>query len=235
LGGELALTASVLAYGAVSQQRIPRRWQIPANIAAALVAVALARAAGASWDEVGLEPAAAGDGLLAGSAVVAPAWGVLAIGLGLPATRRFFADERFAVSSRGELAYDALVHIPLATATAEELLFRSALLGLFLRRRSRRRALTSTAVAFGLWHVLPAMRSHDANPAQAQLAERVGGRPATVVATIAATAAAGFGFGWLRLRSRSVVAPIVAHAGLNAAARVGASLAHGVDRGSGRR
>ena len=234
VGGELALTALVLAYGAVSQQRIPRRWQLPANIGAALAAVLFARAAGASWEELGLEPGAAADGLLAGGSLAVPAWVAVAVGLALPTTRRFFADERFAASSRGELAYDALVHIPLATATAEELLFRSALLGLFLCRRSRRRAITTTAIAFGLWHVLPAMRSHGANPAQAQLAERVGGRSATVVSTVAVTATAGVGFAWLRLRSRSVFAAIAAHAGINAAARVGASLARVIDRGSGR-
>jgi membrane protease YdiL (CAAX protease family) len=72
-----------------------------------------------------------------------------------------------------------------------------------------------SAAVFGLWHVLPAVHSHDASPARAELAGRAGGRAATVATTVAATAAAGVALGWLRLRARSVVAPMVTHAAVN--------------------
>ena len=123
------------------------------------------------------------------------------------------------------VAYHGLVRIPLATAIAEELLFRSALLGVGLRRGAQWRAIVSTSVLFGLWHVVPALRSHDANPHAAQLADRAGGRSATVVATTAITAMAGAGLAMLRLRSRSVAAPIVAHAAINGGALLGSAVA----------
>jgi len=232
-GPDVALTALVLAYGATSQRRIPRTWQVPANLGAAVVAVGLAQGAGASLGELGLEPAAVAGGLRTGAAVLGPTAAVLGGALALPSTSGFFADDRFTGSSGRERAYDLLVRIPLATATAEELLFRSALFGLLLHRRSQRRAIIWTATAFGLWHVLPALRSYEASPAAASLADRVGGRLAAVAGTVGVTCAAGLGFAWLRLRSGSVAAPIVAHAGINAAALLGAGLAARTARRSG--
>lgn len=211
-----------------------RRWEVPTNLGAAIAAVGIARTCGATWADLGLEPARVRDGLRWGTAMLPGIFGVVAVGASLPGTREFFADERVARWSRGELTYHLVVRVPLATAAAEELLFRSALLGVELRRRPRRWALASTAIAFGVWHVLPALRAHDANPSGAQLADRVGGRPATVATTVAVTAAAGVGFAWLRLRSRSVVAPIVAHAALNVAGVLGSRFVAGRRRRSGR-
>ena len=51
--------------------------------------------------------------------------------------------------------------------------------------------------------------------AGARISARAGGRPAHVLGTVAATAAAGVGFALLRLRSRSVAAPVLAHAAVN--------------------
>jgi membrane protease YdiL (CAAX protease family) len=223
-GDELLVAALVLASAAATQGRASHRGEVPLNVAVAVAAVAAARAGGASWAELGLEPAALPDGLRAGAATLPAVWGLLALAATLPATRPFLGDERVGAWERRELAYHLLVRVPLATAVAEELLFRSALLGVELRRGSRRRALVSTCVAFGLWHVLPALRSHDANPSTARAAGRAGGRVATVAATVAATALAGAGFAWLRLRSRSVLAPVVAHAGINMTALVAARL-----------
>jgi membrane protease YdiL (CAAX protease family) len=220
---DVVLAALVLAYGASSHQTESAGWQVPAGLAAAASAVAVARARGASWEELGLEPDAIPAGVRFGVATLAPLGAVIALGLAVPATRRFFADERVGVSSGRELAYDTFVRIPLGTATTEEVLFRSALLGIALHRHGRTRAVLASAVAFGLWHVIPALRSHESNPEGARLANRVGGRPATVAATVAATSIAGAGFAWLRLRSRSVAAPIIVHAGVNVAGLLAAS------------
>jgi len=207
----------VLGYGALAPG-LPAAWQVPANLAAAGVGVLAARRAGASLGELGLEPSAVPAGVRVGLAAAVPIGAVVALGLARPMTRRFFADERAALVSTRELAYHTLVRIPLATALSEELLFRSALLGLGLHLHPRSRAVVASSIAFGLWHVRPALEAHASNPAGAQLANRAGGRSTTVMATIGATALGGAGFAWLRLRSRSVVAPILAHATLNAAA-----------------
>jgi membrane protease YdiL (CAAX protease family) len=75
--------------------------------------------------------------------------------------------------------------------------------------------------------VLPALRHHE-------LAHRVGGRPASIGATVAVTAVAGAGLTWLRLRSRSVAAPIVAHIGINMAGLLAARFVSGPRRSRGR-
>ena len=219
---DLVLTALVLMFGAASHQLVPQRWEVPANLAGAAGAVAIARVRGTSSEELGLAPGDISRGLRLGITTVPPVCAIVLLGLARPATRQFFADERVGGLSGRELVYDALVRIPLATAVAEELFFRSALLGLGLHRRGRVRATVSTAIAFGLWHIVPALRSHEANPAGARLADRVGGSTATIGATVIVTAAAGGALAWLRLRSRSVVAPIVTHAVVNIAGLVAA-------------
>jgi membrane protease YdiL (CAAX protease family) len=212
---ELGATAAVLAFGAFSQGRLGRRTQVPANLAAGIGAVALARRAGLSWSELGLAPADGGRGLRAGAVATAPLVGAVVLGVGLPVTRKLFVDERVLSATRREALFDVLVRIPIATAVAEELLFRSALLGVASRRRSQAAAVVGTSLVFGAWHVAPALHGYRANAAGADLVAPVGGAAAAVVGTVAVTAGAGVALTVLRLRSRSVVAPIVAHAALN--------------------
>ncbi|MBM3660168.1 MAG: CPBP family intramembrane metalloprotease, partial [Actinobacteria bacterium] len=102
-------------------------------------------------------------------------------------------------------------------ALAEELLFRGAVLGAWRPVIGTPGAVAVSSLAFGVWHVLPALEAHAHNPAGADLADRVGGRPTHVVGTVAATAVAGAGFAALRLRTRSVVAPALVHAAVNQA------------------
>ena len=75
-----------------------------------------------------------------------------------------------------------------------------------------------SSIAFGLWHVGPAL-----HPARRQATGEAVGHaratgPAVVVGDVVATTIGGIGFGWLRLRSGSIVAPTIAHATLNASA-----------------
>jgi membrane protease YdiL (CAAX protease family) len=223
-GTDEILLAVLLAVGGATVQRTPsHRLEVPANLGMAAAAVAIARAGGASWRDLGLEGSAVPAGLRTGAATLVGAAAAVALGAAVPATRGLFADERVARWTGRELAYHLVLRLPLATAVAEELLFRSALLGVERRRRPPAEAVAVTAVAFGLWHVLPALRHHE-------LADRVGGRPASIGATVALTAVAGAGLTWLRLRSRSVVAPIVAHIGINMAGLLAARFASGPRR-----
>lgn len=194
---------------------------------AAAGCVLLARAAGASWADLGLEPSRLGPAARVGAAAAALAAGTVGSGLVAPATRELFADERVTELSPRDTAFEVLVRIPLATAVAEELVFRSAVLGVGLRRTSTARAVALSSLVFGCWHVRSARRAHEANPGTAAIAARAGGQRATVAATVLATTAAGVGFAVLRLRTRSVVAPIIVHAALNAAAFAGARAVHG--------
>jgi uncharacterized protein len=109
------------------------------------------------------------------------------------------------------------VRIPLATAIAEELTFRGALLGL-ARRRSPAAAVGWISLLFGASHALPTLQHYEGNPASGLVADPRKGRWVAVLVATLSTAGAGCLFAWLRLRSRSLLAPILAHAASNASA-----------------
>jgi membrane protease YdiL (CAAX protease family) len=217
----------VLGYGAVAG-RAPEGARLPANLAAAAGLVALARRWGRSWADLGLHPADLPAGIAVGVATVPVIATALGATAAVPPARDLFSDERVLGMSGWEAWREVLVRVPLETALAEEVLFRGGLLGLARAAGDDDRvAVAAVALAFGVWHVLPALESHRSNPAAADVADHVGGAGAVVASTIVATAAAGVAFAWLRLRSRSVVAPVIAHAALNSLAFVAT---HWIDR-----
>ena len=208
----------MLGYGAAAGRALPDALRLPANLAAAVGMVGLARRWDRSWDDLGLAPSALPAGIAAGAATVPVIAAALGVAAALPRTRRLFSDERV-LGVSGWIAWrKLLLQVPLETALAEELMFRGALLALAQAVVTDHAAVAATSVAFGVWHVLPALESHRSNPGAAGAAERVGGAGAVVAGTVIATAAAGAAFAWLRLRSRSVAAPVVAHAALNSLA-----------------
>ena len=109
------------------------------------------------------------------------------------------------------------MRIPLATAIAEELTFRGALLGL-ARRRSPAAAVGWISLLFGASHALPTLQHYEGNPASGLVADPRKGRWVAGLGTTLSTAGAGCLFAWLRLRSRSLLAPTLAHAASNASA-----------------
>jgi uncharacterized protein len=192
---------------------------------AALLLLALARAAGLSWTELGL----GGQALLPGVQYAAVAVVVVAVvyaaGVAIPLTRGAFRDTRYHLGLRAAL-YLSLVAIPLGTVLFEEVAFRGVLWGLLARDFGIPVATVVSAVLFGLWHVLPAVdlaRTH----ISVRGVTAAGGRRVafTVLATILFTTLAGVLFAELRRRSGSLVAPIGLHwatngLGVLAAARV---------------
>ena len=208
-------TGLVVAYGAVAPRVLPPTSVVP-NLTVAATGVAAARWWGRSWAELGLDPVDARRGLRFGAAAVPVVAGAVATVAAVPALRRLLRDERVLGLSDREAAFHALVRIPLATALAEEVLFRSVLLGQTGTGGRRVRAVVWTSMAFGLWHVLPALHSHRSN--------RQGGAATTVTGTVVATAGVGAALAVLRLRSRSVVAPVIAHAAVNGLTFVAARL-----------
>jgi membrane protease YdiL (CAAX protease family) len=188
------------------------------NLATAAGLTTFARHAGCSRADLGIGVEDAGRGLRVGLGAAAVAAGAAALGAALPATRRFFRDRRLSDVGPGEAAYHLTVRIPLATALAEELLFRGVLLALFRQRRSPTAAVWWTSLLFGAWHVLPTIDHYQGNPASDLVADPSRGRRLAVLATTLSTTGAGGVFAWLRLRSRSVLAPILAHAAVNVSA-----------------
>ena len=63
------------------------------------------------------------------------------------------------------------------------------------------------------WHVLPTLHTMPDNRAVA--AASTGGQVLAVLGAVAVTFVAGLVFCWLRLRSRSLIAPVMAHVATN--------------------
>src|SRR5262249_40253178 len=77
------------------------------------------------------------------------------------------------------------------------------------------RASLVTSVLFGLWHIAPTLGTMSDNHEFKTAAASVAGQSLVVLGAIAVTSAAGLAFCWLRLKSRSLVAPVIAHAATN--------------------
>ena len=230
-GRVITLTTAVVAVLAVwnnlAVSRLPGYPDsyVPANLAAAGVLLAAARAAGLSWRELGLARGRLRDGLAWGSVC----GGVVALGyavaLAVPGLRTLLQDERTAGLDAGELAAQVLVRIPLGTVLLEEVAFRGVLLAALLRLVSSRRAVAVSAGVFGIWHVRPAVSGMAAN-------DLLGGPVLSVVGVglvVAATAVGGLVFVWLRLRSGSLLAPALLHLALNGLGTLAGLAAHQLD------
>lgn len=205
LGLVVALTALVNVVRSTWVPDVGDPWiTIALGVAVGLVAAGAAMSAA----ELGLERASVPSGLRWGLAVVGIIATGLAVVLAVPDLRSLLEDDRAEITLRAML-WRTLVVIPVATVLVEELLFRGVLLGLLQRLLSAGRALVACAVVFGLWHLLPVWRGGGAG----ELAQ--GGSAGAVVGTFAATFAAGIGFGWLRQRSSSLLAPMLVHIGTN--------------------
>jgi membrane protease YdiL (CAAX protease family) len=201
-----AASAAVAGYNALLHRVVPPRLRMPANLGAATVAVVLVHCDGATWEELGLAPRHTARSARAGALVAAPIVATTAALALLPPSRRHFHDTRVATAPNP--AFEIALRIPVGTALCEELLFRSALLAYLDRHTNRIAATITSSLLFGLWHVLPARESRvDAG------------------STVWATTVAGIVFVGIRRRTRSVAAPTVVHAALNASAFVAARLA----------
>jgi membrane protease YdiL (CAAX protease family) len=228
---ELAAAAALLTWNAAINRVVPSPAYVPANLAAAGLSLAAARRRRVPAADLGLGRDRAGRGLAVGLAAAAPVVATVGLGAAVPATRRWFLDERATTGGAGHALYHTLVRIPLGTAVAEEAIFRGALLGLLLQRHSRVRASAVSSALFGLCHVLPTLDALALNPA----GSAVGGDPVrtggAVLTSVLVTTAAGLGFCWLRFRGDSLVAPTVVHAALNSTAFAAARLVARAARG----
>lgn len=151
-------------------------------------------------------------------------WGVLIvlIGLGcyliaaiLPGTRELFYDRRV----DGDvlwLAYVVFLRVPFGTVLLEELAFRGVLPALFAKHMSTFRAAAMASLLFGFWHVLPALSLADVNPVfEWVLGDGLAGKLGGVAFAVIGTFLVGLWMCFLRFRSGSILAPVIAHIGSN--------------------
>lgn len=204
-------TLILAVHNMVGNEVLPDASYVPVNLATGALLVALALLSGASAADLGLDPTDAPRGLVVGAALALLVAVALVIAAALPATRDLFEDERVAGLDRGGLAYQGLVRIPLGTAVFEELAFRGVLIALLMRVASTVTAVATSSALFGLWHILPtlsALRVNDIGGGPAARAAAVGG-------AVVATGIGGVILCWLRLRTGSLVAPVVVHTATN--------------------
>ncbi len=204
----LALVVAGLAVWNVARSLwVPDGWHLPINVAVCVGTVGVAWLAGLRAGALGLGRDALGSGLRLGGIAFALISAVVVVGgvVGL------VSDDGAADTSSGAMLLRVLVVIPIGTVLAEELAFRSALHGLLTEVVSSRWMVVAVgAVLFGLWHVVPAYRGGAAGTDVVEV-----GTTGAALGTFVATTLAGIGFLWLRTRSDSVVAPMLAHLATN--------------------
>jgi membrane protease YdiL (CAAX protease family) len=175
------------------------------------------RAVGLSWDEIGCARNKIGSGLRWGALAALFVAVFVILTVAVPATREFFTNDEVASDSTATRWFEPLVSIPLATVLFEEVIFRGVLLGTLMRAATRTQAILVSAVVFGLWHIPPALSDAGGKGVLATFG--------IVFGTIMFTTVAGVIFAYLRLRSGSLLAPIMAHTASNSFAYVGAVVA----------
>ena len=216
----------VAASNVALNRAVPRRFEIPAGLCAGGAMLLLAKRVGANATRQGLSGSAAPRGLRVGAAVAAPISAAMLLGAALPVSRHFYENEAVLGGSAGDLAYQWLARIPLATAVTEELVFRSGLEGILVLRRAPVQAALISATLFGAWHVLPTIDRMQANTAALDKRGSMPRERARVLVTaVAATSVASLGLSWLRDRTQSVIAPIIVHAAVNISGMLGVWLA----------
>jgi CAAX protease family protein len=186
----------------------------PPEVSVSLLTLALILIAwrtGATYADLGLGRTDMPAGLRYGAGAFGLVFLTLVAAAAIPATNGFMHDSRAQISG-GRLLYELGVSIVLLTAIPEELAFRGLLLGSAHRLWDPWRASLITSALFGLWHIEPAFHTMSDNRVVGGASASAGGQVLLVVGSVAVTFVAGLVFCWLRLRSRSLIAPVMAHA-----------------------
>jgi uncharacterized protein len=181
------------------------------NVCATGAALAAAAASGLTATDLGLGCEELAPGLRLGSAAAVATAGGWVLIAAVPATRPALRDDRIAGLSGREVAYQALVRIPLGTVLWEETAFRGVLQAALVRVMPASAAVAVTSGVFGIWHIAPTAAALRING----LAADPGRMLAGVSAGVAATAAGGVLLSWLRTRSGSLAAPTLLHVATN--------------------
>jgi membrane protease YdiL (CAAX protease family) len=213
----LVITATLVVYNVVRAFGAFGSFDVLAAAALVVAVASIARSAGMDARALALDRADARRGVVLGIAAFVVISTVLLIIVAIPATRDFLDDDRADVSTAGML-YELCVPILLVTVLPEEFVFRGALLGSVLDEWGARRAVLTSSVLFGLWHISPTLNTLSENDRLHDATTSGSGRFGLVVGAVLATFVAGLVFSWLRLRSRSLVAPVFAHFATNATA-----------------
>ncbi len=181
------------------------------GLAGAAGLLAVARAFGLTWAQLGLSAARLRRGWPWAVAVIGAVAAVYLVGLAVPATRTAFLDPRYRMGVDRALL-TAFVLVPLRTVLLEEVAFRSVLWGMLRRHTSSTRVLLVSSALFGLWHVLPSLDfATGRGLAVAVPGHRLLATVLVVAGTVLVTGVGGVVAGELRRRSGSLLASAGMH------------------------
>jgi uncharacterized protein len=179
--------------------------------------VALAWRAGISASDLGLARDDARRGAMYGVTASIVTTLVLVIIAVMPATSDLFEDSRADVSGP-RLVIEVVISIYFLTVIPEEFAFRGVLLASGRALWGDRVAILASSALFGLWHISPTLNTMSQNRQLDEATTTIAGTILVVGGSVLATFVAGLIFSWLRLRSRSLLAPVIAHLATNGVA-----------------
>jgi len=210
LDGLLArLLVLAIAWNLLGNLVFPGWSYVPVNLGVIVLALVLARRRGLTWPELGFDRSHVWRGLVIGLIAVALIGAVVLLAGFVP-----FFDDIFEAADSSDVDSDSipqrfftsLIRIPIGTALAEEVFFRSVALTALIARLGMRWGVFASSVAFGLWHIAPAVEG-----ASGGVWSVVG----STVGVVLFTTLAGLIFAGLRFWGRHVVAPILTHSATN--------------------
>lgn len=212
----VAVVSLLTLSNVMTNRALPSPAYVPWGVAMTVVLLVAARADGCRWVDLGSSRSGVAPGLRWGLSVFALVAAGYLIAVNLPLTEGLFEDGRVAGTGAAGAIYQAVIRIPFGTVLIEEVAFRGVLLAMVARRLGVRWGVAISSVLFGLWHVLPSWGIEDTNPV---LADTVGDSPigpaAALAGAVIGTGLAGVVFCWLRLRSGSLLAPMLLHVATN--------------------
>ena len=211
------LAVGIGAWNVLQNVVFPPWTYTPLNTAAAAGTVALADRLGLARGDLGLGRGTLRRGLLVGGGIGAAIIAATAAASTARGTRLLFRDDRAAGAPPTEAAFQVLIRIPLGTALFEEIVFRGLLLGWLVKGMPTRRAVAISSMLFGLWHVIPTWQTLAMYQGGAVRERGPGLVVGAEMAAVTTTSLVGGWFCWLRLRSGSLLAPVVVHAAANVA------------------
>ena len=206
----VGLTVAVLIVSNVVSNRLLPTWAyVPWNASVAVLLIVLARRVDHLL-RIDLGIANVRHGLKIGAALMASVAVVYLIAWAV--SRGLFQDRRVGSRSTASMLYEVFIRIPFGTVLLEEVAFRGVLLGQLGSRLHWRVGLLVSSLLFGLWHVLPAWAINTVNPV---LRSSGVSRPLAILGAVVGTAVAGLFMGWVRIRARSLLAPVMLHIATN--------------------
>lgn len=199
----------------MSNRLLPDAAYVPWNLAIAAMCVVIARPA-ATRAELGF--AQWRSGAAWGAALFIFTTGLLLLAVTMPAFNNLYHDRRVG-SGWSTMLYQTVVRIPLGTVVLEETAFRGVLPGLLSKRFGLLRGSFAASLLFGLWHVVPALGLNKVNPTMTRLfGDGTAGIAVAVVFAVIGTLVGGLWWCWIRYRSGSVLATMIAHVATNSVA-----------------